>query len=97
MPTLIVDDECDQASLNTQAYKNSVSRINNQIRGLLDSELLPKVTYLGYTATPYANVLTAECGLDGTRISIQRTSSSSCHAQSFTSESTGCSVIIPIQ
>ena len=67
MPTLIVDDECDQASLNTQAYKNSVSRINNQIRGLLDSELLPKVTYLGYTATPYANVLTAECGLDGTQ------------------------------
>lgn len=67
MPTLIVDDECDQASLNTQAYKNSVSRINNQIRGLLDSELLPKVTYLGYTATPYANVLTAESGHDGTQ------------------------------
>ena len=67
MPTLIVDDECDQASLNTQAYKNSVSRINNQIRGLLDSELLPKVTYLGYTATPYANVLTAESGPDGTQ------------------------------
>lgn len=67
MPTLIVDDECDQASLNTQAYKNSVSRINKQIRGLLDSELLPKVTYLGYTATPYANVLTAESGHDGTQ------------------------------
>lgn len=67
MPTLIVDDECDQASLNTQAYKNSVSRINKQIRGLLDSELLAKVTYLGYTATPYANVLTAESGHDGTQ------------------------------
>lgn len=67
MPTLIVDDECDQASLNTQAYRNTVSRINKQIRGLLDSELLPKVTYLGYTATPYANVLTAESGHDGTQ------------------------------
>lgn len=67
MPTLIVDDECDQASLNTQAYRNSVSRINKQIRGLLDSELLPKATYLGYTATPYANVLTAESGPDGTQ------------------------------
>ena len=67
MPTLIVDDECDQASLNTQAYKKKVSRINKQIRGLLDSELLPKVTYLGYTATPYANVLTAESGHDGTQ------------------------------
>ena len=67
MPTLIVDDECDQASLNTQGEKDRVSRINNQIRGLLNSELLPKVTYLGYTATPYANVLTAELGPDGTQ------------------------------
>ena len=67
MPTLIVDDECDQASLNTQGEKEKVSRINNQIRGLLNSELLPKVTYLGYTATPYANVLIAELGSDGTQ------------------------------
>ena len=65
MPTLVVDDECDQASLNTQAYRNAVSRINAQIRDLLG--LLPKVTYLGYTATPYANVLTAESGHDGSQ------------------------------
>jgi len=65
MPTLIVDDECDQASLNTKAESNEVSRINEQIRDLL--ELLPKVTYLGYTATPYANVLTSEIGHDGTQ------------------------------
>ena len=65
MPTLIVDDECDQASLNTQAYRNAVSRINAQIRDLLG--LLPKVSYLGYTATPYANVLTAESGHDGSQ------------------------------
>jgi len=65
MPTLVVDDECDQASLNSKAYRNDVSRINEQIRDLLD--LLPRVTYLGYTATPYANVLTAESGHDGTQ------------------------------
>ena len=65
LPTLIIDDECDQASINTSAYRSSVTRINGLIRDLC--EKLPKVTYVGYTATPYANVLMSETSVDGTR------------------------------
>jgi hypothetical protein len=65
LPSLIIDDECDQASINTSAYRSAVSRINSLIRDLC--EKLPKVTYVGYTATPYANVLMAETSVDGTR------------------------------
>ena len=65
MATLIIDDECDQASINTSAYRSSVTRINGLIRDLC--EKLPKVTYVGYTATPYANVLMAETSVDGSR------------------------------
>lgn len=54
-PTLIVDDEADQASINTARDQNSPSTINGRIRDVLDS--LPKVAYVGYTATPFANVL----------------------------------------
>lgn len=54
-PTLIIDDECDQASVNTQAARQRLSAINAQIRNMIDQ--LPKVTYVGYTATPFANVL----------------------------------------
>lgn len=65
LPTLIIDDECDQASINTAAYRSSVTRINELIRDLC--EKIPKVTYVGYTATPYANVLMAETSVDGSR------------------------------
>jgi|688.fasta_scaffold64478_3 hypothetical protein len=65
LPTLIIDDECDQASINTAAYRSSVTRINSLIRDL--REKLPKATYVGFTATPYANVLMAEKSVDGTR------------------------------
>ena len=65
IPTLIIDDECDQASINTAAYRSSVTRINGLIRDLC--EKLPRVTYVGYTATPYANVLMSETSVDGSR------------------------------
>ncbi|MGN9788815.1 Z1 domain-containing protein [Nonomuraea sp. ZG12] len=48
LPVLIIDDEADQASVDT-------ATINPQIRQLID--LFEKRTYLGYTATPFANVL----------------------------------------
>lgn len=54
-PVLIIDDEADQASPN--AHKNPEldrTRINEEIVGLLR---LPKVAYVGYTATPFANIL----------------------------------------
>jgi hypothetical protein len=48
LPVLIIDDEADQASVDT-------ATINPQIRQLIN--LFDKRTYLGYTATPFANVL----------------------------------------
>lgn len=54
-PVLIIDDEADQASPN--AAKNAEldrTKINQRIVELLQ---LPRVAYLGYTATPFANVL----------------------------------------
>ncbi|MFJ5026820.1 Z1 domain-containing protein [Streptomyces sp. NPDC088560] len=47
-PTLIIDDEADQATLATR-------RINPLIRDVLGR--VPKVCYVGYTATPFANLL----------------------------------------
>ncbi len=49
---LLIDDEADNASINTS--KNSVSAINKHIRNILN--LFEKNAYVGYTATPFANV-----------------------------------------
>lgn len=54
-PVLIVDDECDNASVNTKAPGEDPTAINSEIRDIL--QLLPKASYVGYTATPFANVL----------------------------------------
>ena len=54
-PIVIVDDEADQASLNAAKYDDERTRINELIIDIL--ELLPKHAYVGYTATPFANVL----------------------------------------
>lgn len=57
IPFLIIDDEADNASLNNEGKKGReyASKINGHIRALLS--LFNKKTYLGYTATPFANVL----------------------------------------
>ncbi|MEV0319080.1 Z1 domain-containing protein [Streptomyces sp. NPDC050658] len=47
-PALVIDDEADQASVATAS-------INPLILRILDT--LPKAAYVGYTATPFANVL----------------------------------------
>ncbi|WP_030170071.1 Z1 domain-containing protein [Spirillospora albida] len=47
-PALIIDDEADQATVATKS-------INPLIRSLLAS--LPKSAYVGYTASPFANLL----------------------------------------
>jgi hypothetical protein len=54
-PFLIIDDECDQASINSANYKQGITRINDLIRKIIRQ--LPRVTYVGYTATPFANIL----------------------------------------
>jgi hypothetical protein len=66
IPVLVIDDESDQASINTvdpekvraatQEGKDIKKRraINEQIATML--ELMPRTQYVGYTATPFANV-----------------------------------------
>lgn len=66
IPVLIIDDESDQASVNTvnpdkvakaeRAGEEVASRtaINSRIGQLL--RLMPRAQYIGYTATPFANV-----------------------------------------
>jgi len=61
-PVLIIDDEADQAGLNASRDPNGRTAINSQILKILD--LLPKVAYIGYTATPFANVLIDPSGPD---------------------------------
>lgn len=53
-PVVIIDDEADQASINT-AGGDERTAINACILDILGS--LPKAAYIGYTATPFANVL----------------------------------------
>ncbi|MEI8410593.1 MULTISPECIES: Z1 domain-containing protein [unclassified Kribbella] len=66
IPVLIIDDEADQASVNTvdpakveaaRAAGREVKErraINQRIAEML--ELMPRAQYVGYTATPFANV-----------------------------------------
>lgn len=60
IPTLIIDDESDLASVNTsdpkkwaneRAERTAINRLISQLLGLL-----PRAQYVGYTATPFANV-----------------------------------------
>lgn len=70
VPVLVIDDEADQASVNTkgnrrdpddqdppdpEAIEGSPAETNRLIRDLL--QRIPKATYIGYTATPFANIL----------------------------------------
>jgi hypothetical protein len=54
-PTLIVDDEADQASLNTQVSSASRSRTYEAISNLRIA--VPQHLYVQFTATPYAPLL----------------------------------------
>ena len=54
IPALIVDDESDQSSLNTRRPDRERGPINAGIVQLL--KILPRAQYVGYTATPFANV-----------------------------------------
>ncbi len=60
--TLIVDDESDQASINTNKPEQDPTAINSKIRDLINH--FDKVSYVGYTATPFANIL-VDGSLDG--------------------------------
>jgi hypothetical protein len=63
-PLLVIDDEADYASVNTKVIPKAAdglvdedfdpTRINGLIRQLLDS--FERAAYVGYTATPFANI-----------------------------------------
>lgn len=57
IPFLIIDDEADNASINNLGHKGAeyANKINGHIRALL--ALFNRKTYIGYTATPFANIL----------------------------------------
>lgn len=73
MKILVIDDEADQAGINTANVKSSTIRtINKLIRDLVNgrneksqdiSNKYRAMNYIGYTATPYANILN-EAGED---------------------------------
>ncbi len=64
IPLLIIDDEADQASINTDPIpyddqgnidlQHDPTKINGKIRELLNS--FEQNAYVGYTATPFANI-----------------------------------------
>lgn len=54
VPLLIIDDEADQASIDSSDEDSDPTVINHAIRKLIS--LFPKSVYIGYTATPFANV-----------------------------------------
>lgn len=64
IPLLVIDDEADQASVDTgdQQFVNGVpdpdyepKRVNGEVRKLLKA--FDKSAYVAYTATPFANIL----------------------------------------
>ncbi|MFT4223522.1 Z1 domain-containing protein [Dysgonomonas sp.] len=51
---MIIDDEADNASINTNKEDFEPTAINRNIRNLLS--LFKRSAYVGYTATPFANI-----------------------------------------
>jgi hypothetical protein len=53
-PILLLDDEADQATPNSAKAQDQLTRINQLVRELWSK--IPTGTYVGYTATPFANI-----------------------------------------
>lgn len=51
---LMIDDEADNASINTNKADKDPTSINGYIRDILN--LFNRAAYVGYTATPFANI-----------------------------------------
>ena len=54
LPLLLIDDEADNASVNTSKEPDKTTKINERIRSILNTS--KQFTYIGYTATPFANI-----------------------------------------
>lgn len=53
-PMLLIDDEADNASVNTKKDETDPTKTNRLIRNICG--LFKNATYVGFTATPFANV-----------------------------------------
>lgn len=53
-PMLLIDDEADNASINTKKDETDPTKTNKLIRDICN--LFKNANYLGFTATPFANV-----------------------------------------
>ena len=75
IPVLVIDDEADQASINTKGNRSDPSiddegcsdatdpsTTNALIRDTL--QRIPRAAYIAYTATPFANILIDPCATD---------------------------------
>lgn len=64
LKVLVIDDEADQASINTNPIEEEdATAINRLIKKLVNTNKVKAMNYVSYTATPYANVLN-ETSLD---------------------------------
>lgn len=54
LPLLLIDDEADNASINTRRDVGETTAINKGIRDLLS--IFRRSSYVGFTATPFANI-----------------------------------------
>ena len=54
VPMLLIDDEADNASVNTKKDETDPAQTNKLIRKIC--HLFKNSTYVGFTATPFANV-----------------------------------------
>ncbi|MFI7584035.1 Z1 domain-containing protein [Kocuria sp. M1N1S27] len=55
LPMLVIDDESDYASVDTSKEEDDPTAVNKAITDLLDTSA--RNSYIGFTATPFANVL----------------------------------------
>ncbi len=62
IPMLLIDDEADNASINTNDENRDPTKVNAGIRELL--ALFRRSTYVGFTATPFANIFVNPEGTD---------------------------------
>lgn len=53
-PMLLIDDEADNASVNTKKDETDPTKTNKYIRNICN--LFKNSTYVGFTATPFANI-----------------------------------------
>lgn len=79
LPALVIDDEADQASINTRSNRHPDPQLDDDEEEIADRDsapsptnalirsmllLLPRASYIAYTATPFANIFINPQALD---------------------------------